>query len=116
MRASTADMAGLAVLDPEIEEAAKVVMNRRGLRLTRHRRTILATIALADHPMSTAEALTNDHRHHLVCLVCGMVGDFIPSRRVEASIRAEARRLLNTIGFDASIHIFDVQGRCNRCR
>lgn len=56
MRASTADMAGLAVLDPEIEEAAKVVMNRRGLRLTRHRRTILATIALADHPMSTAEA------------------------------------------------------------
>ena len=85
-------------------------------RSGRTSRPILATIALADHPMSTAEVLTNDHRHHLVCLACGMVGDFIPSRRVEASIRAEARRLLNTIGFDASIHIFDVQDRCNRCR
>jgi len=157
MSRSPAGPASRAIMDPEIEAAAKVVMSRRGLRLTRHRRTILTTISLADHPLSTAEvadgcgvplstayrnltqlvdggvvarvvggdrtayhelteALTNDHRHHLVCLVCGMVGDFVPSRRLEVSIRAEARRLLNTLGFDASMHIFDVQGRCNSCR
>ena len=47
----------LVTMDPEIEAAAKVVMNRRGLRLTRHRRTILTTISLVDHALSTAEVV-----------------------------------------------------------
>ena len=47
----------LVTMDPEIEAAAKVVMNRRGLRLTRHRRTILTTISLADHALTTAEVV-----------------------------------------------------------
>ena len=62
-----------------------------------------------------AEDLTG-HHHHLVCLGCGVVEDFIVpadlEARLESAFAVEAARS----GFIAEAHQLDLLGRCANCR
>jgi Fur family ferric uptake transcriptional regulator len=127
------------------------------LRLTQHRRSVLAALEDADRPLTTeevvqragvptstvyrnlaelveagvvvrvigagggdrhelAESFSQHHHHHLVCVECGIVTDFDPSRQLERLIDREVEALLDTDGFEVSHHVFDVRGRCRECR
>lgn len=58
----------------------------------------------------------HQHHHHLVCTECGIVTDFDPSAQLERLIDKEVQALLQTSGFEVTHHVFDVRGRCRRCR
>jgi Fur family ferric uptake transcriptional regulator len=62
-----------------------------------------------------AESVTGRHHHHLVCMGCGAVVDVtIPADlelRVESIITAIAER----VGFAATGHRIDIEGRCPSC-
>lgn len=63
-----------------------------------------------------AEQLSLHHHHHLVCTECGIVTDFSPSADLERRIADEVVHLLDHEGFEVTSHVFDVRGRCRRCR
>ena len=56
------------------------------------------------------------HHHHLVCVDCGVVTDFEPSRELERLIDREVAALLADHGFEPTEHLFDVRGRCRDCQ
>jgi len=58
----------------------------------------------------------HSHHHHLVCVECGIVTDFDPSPQLERLIAREITSLLASSGFEVTNHVFDVRGRCRRCR
>lgn len=62
-----------------------------------------------------AEPYSQHHHHHLVCIECGIVTDFDPSRQLERLIEREVAALLEHSGFEVSHHVFDVRGRCREC-
>jgi Fe2+ or Zn2+ uptake regulation protein len=62
-----------------------------------------------------AESFSEHHHHHLVCIECGIVTDFTPSRQLERLIDKEVGELLGSTGFAVEHHVFDVRGRCRAC-
>jgi Fur family ferric uptake transcriptional regulator len=127
------------------------------LRLTPHRRAVLAILEHSDRPLTAdeivqqsgvptstayrnlselvqagvvarvsgagggdrhelAEQFSEHHHHHLVCVECGIVTDFDASARLERLIDREIDELLASSGFEVVNHVFDVRGRCARCR
>lgn len=62
-----------------------------------------------------AEAFSDHHHHHLVCIECGIVTDFTPSIELERLIESEVAALPSSTGFEVSHHVFDVRGRCRDC-
>lgn len=62
-----------------------------------------------------AEELTGRHHHHLVCVGCGAVEDFVPPRRVEQSLADAVGTLTTATGFRAQTHRLDLLGTCASC-
>ena len=55
------------------------------------------------------------HHHHLICVSCGRVDDFVVSPRAERSVEAVLERAIGETGFRASGHRLDVVGTCAEC-
>jgi Fur family ferric uptake transcriptional regulator len=62
-----------------------------------------------------AEEFSRHHHHHLVCIGCGIVVDFEPTRQLERLIEREVAALSDASGFEVSHHLFDMRGRCREC-
>ena len=60
------------------------------------------------------EPLTG-HHHHLVCLECGLVSDFVVPDPEEAILERVLEAGAAAAGFQASGHRLDVLGRCPDC-
>jgi Fe2+ or Zn2+ uptake regulation protein len=55
------------------------------------------------------------HHHHLICLSCGLVDDFVVPARSERSLETILERAIEATGFQPSGHRLDVVGLCARC-
>ena len=55
------------------------------------------------------------HHHHLICVSCGRVDDFVVSSRGERSVEAVLERAIGETGFQAAGHRLDVVGICADC-
>lgn len=55
------------------------------------------------------------HHHHLICVTCGRVDDFVVSARAERSIEAALQQAVADTGFRASGHRLDIVGVCADC-
>ena len=55
------------------------------------------------------------HHHHLICVACGRVDDFVVSPRAERSIETVLGNAIGNTGFRASGHRLDVVGTCAEC-
>ena len=55
------------------------------------------------------------HHHHLICVECGRVDDFVVSSRAERSLETVLERAIGSSGFRASGHRLDVVGTCAEC-
>ena len=63
-----------------------------------------------------AEALTDHHHHHLVCVECGIVTDFEAPARLEKAMSQAVADVTSTMGFQVHNHRFDLEGICAKCR
>ena len=55
------------------------------------------------------------HHHHLICVTCGQVDDFVVSPRSERSIETVLVHAIGNTGFRPSGHRLDVVGLCAEC-
>ena len=55
------------------------------------------------------------HHHHLICVGCGRVDDFVVSSRGERSVEAVLQRAISGTGFRAAGHRLDLVGMCAAC-
>ncbi len=55
------------------------------------------------------------HHHHLVCIECGAVDDFVVSTTSEHVIEQALAGAIAASGFRPTGHRLDVLGRCSRC-
>jgi Fe2+ or Zn2+ uptake regulation protein len=55
------------------------------------------------------------HHHHLICVRCGRVDDFVVSPRAERSVEAVLERAIGETGFRPAGHRLDVVGTCAEC-
>jgi Fe2+ or Zn2+ uptake regulation protein len=55
------------------------------------------------------------HHHHLICVTCGRVDDFVVSARAERSLEAVLGNAVGATGFRPSGHRLDVVGVCAGC-
>jgi Fe2+ or Zn2+ uptake regulation protein len=62
-----------------------------------------------------AEDLTGHHHHHLVCVICGAVEDFIVPTEIEAMLDEALTSIAAGHSFAADAHRLDLMGRCGRC-
>jgi len=56
-----------------------------------------------------------EHHHHLVCLGCGLVSDFVVPDPEEAVLERVVDTGAAAVGFRPSGHRLDVLGRCQAC-
>ena len=62
--------------------------------------------------------LTEDiigHHHHLICLSCGGVDDFVVPPRTERTLDAALSKVIDATGFRAVGHRLDILGTCASC-
>jgi Fe2+ or Zn2+ uptake regulation protein len=62
-----------------------------------------------------AQDLT-EHHHHLVCLSCGHVDDFILPEAAETAVTMALQVAANSGGFRVEGHRLDAHGVCPRCQ
>jgi len=55
------------------------------------------------------------HHHHLICLSCGLVGDFVVPARAERNLEVVLEQAIGDTGFRPSGHRLDVLGVCALC-
>ncbi len=55
------------------------------------------------------------HHHHLICVRCGRVDDFVVSPKAERSIESVLAQAIGDTGFRPSGHRLDVVGTCTDC-
>jgi Fur family transcriptional regulator, ferric uptake regulator len=55
------------------------------------------------------------HHHHLICLQCGLVDDFVVPARAERNLETVLERAISETGFRPSGHRLDVVGLCAQC-
>lgn len=55
------------------------------------------------------------HHHHLICLSCGVVDDFVVPVRAERNLETVLERAIAPTGFRPSGHRLDVVGVCAHC-
>ena len=55
------------------------------------------------------------HHHHLICVTCGRVDDFVVSPRSERNIETVLVHAIGNTGFRPSGHRLDVVGVCAEC-
>jgi Fe2+ or Zn2+ uptake regulation protein len=55
------------------------------------------------------------HHHHLICVSCGRVDDFVVPPRAERTVEAVLEQAIGNTGFHAAGHRLDVVGTCAQC-
>ena len=55
------------------------------------------------------------HHHHLICVSCGRVDDFVVPPKAEKTIESVLERAIGVSGFRPSGHRLDVVGTCADC-
>ncbi|MEZ5261826.1 MAG: transcriptional repressor [Acidimicrobiales bacterium] len=55
------------------------------------------------------------HHHHLICVACGRVDDFVVPARTEKTLDAALERVVSSTGFVAAGHRLDIIGTCAAC-
>ena len=55
------------------------------------------------------------HHHHMICVGCGRVDDFVVSHEAERSLASVLSRAIGESGFRLSGHRLDVVGLCTTC-
>lgn len=55
------------------------------------------------------------HHHHLICVACGRVDDFVVPARTERTLDAALERIVSSTGFVAAGHRLDIVGTCAAC-
>lgn len=55
------------------------------------------------------------HHHHVICIECGAVDDFVVAARAERSLDAAIAKALEDTGFRPAGHRLDVLGTCADC-
>lgn len=55
------------------------------------------------------------HHHHLICVACGRVDDFVVPARTEKTLDAALAQVVSSTGFLAAGHRLDVIGTCAAC-
>jgi Fur family transcriptional regulator, ferric uptake regulator len=55
------------------------------------------------------------HHHHLICVSCGRVDDFVVPARTERTLESALERAVGDTGFVAAAHRLDVIGTCAAC-
>jgi Fur family ferric uptake transcriptional regulator len=62
-----------------------------------------------------AEAVTEQHHHHLVCTGCGLVLDYEPPAALERQVVIGLDAVARRSGFTPESHRLDLFGRCADC-
>ena len=55
------------------------------------------------------------HHHHMICVGCGRVDDFVVSTQAERGLASALKRAVSDTGFRPSGHRLDVVGLCPTC-
>jgi Fur family transcriptional regulator, ferric uptake regulator len=55
------------------------------------------------------------HHHHLLCLDCGLILDYLPPRDIEELIELMAPRVAEAAEFRVTRHSLDLGGVCSDC-
>ena len=55
------------------------------------------------------------HHHHMICVGCGRVDDFVVSKQAERGLASVLERAVSETGFRPSGHRLDVVGLCPTC-
>jgi len=83
---------------------------------------VLEEVGIVQKVVSTDDRarfeLTEDlmgHHHHLICVSCGRVDDFVVSRSAELRLEEVLAAAIGSTGFTASGHRLDVVGTCADC-
>ena len=56
-----------------------------------------------------------EHHHHLICVACGSVEDFLTPPRIEQMLDRAMTEIGHETGFDPSHHRLDMVGICGDC-
>jgi Fur family ferric uptake transcriptional regulator len=56
------------------------------------------------------------HHHHLICVQCGVVADFVVPAAAERALNATLARAAKVGRFRLTAHRLDALGTCDRCR
>ena len=56
------------------------------------------------------------HHHHLICIKCGVVADFVVPTDAERTINGTLEKAAKQGGFRLTGHRFDALGLCKRCK
>jgi len=56
------------------------------------------------------------HHHHLICVKCGVVADFVVPSEAERTINDTLEAAAKRDGFRLTGHRFDALGLCNSCK
>jgi len=56
-----------------------------------------------------------EHHHHLICVACGSVEDFLTPPRIEQMLDRAMTEIGRETGFDPSHHRLDMVGICGDC-
>lgn len=62
-----------------------------------------------------AEALTDDHHHHLICTTCGSVTDFELPPKLERALDQAFATIAAAADFTIDGHRLDLVGSCASC-
>lgn len=101
-----------------VQELLRKLASRRVVinKVTVYRKLeLLHTLGVIQEVLLSGEKkyyeLAREHHHHLVCLSCEQVIDWVPD---ESILKREERRLERQ-GFHVAYHSLELFGRCKRC-
>jgi len=69
-----------------------------------------------DHARFELDEYFIGHHHHLICVRCGVVADFVVSAAAERSLNATLARAAKRGKFRITGHRLDALGTCSGCR
>ena len=55
------------------------------------------------------------HHHHMICVSCGRIDDFVVPPRAERTVESVLERAVSSTGFRTAGHRLDVVGMCAEC-
>ncbi len=102
----------LLALEPSLAQSSAY----RNLAILQEVGAVERIVTHDDHARyELAEALTEDHHHHLICTTCGMVRDFELPDEIERSLEGAAQTTAASADFRVEGHRIDLLGSCTVC-
>jgi len=84
--------------------------------------TVLEAVGVVQKVVSTDDRARYElseelmgHHHHLICVSCGRVDDFVVPTRSERTLEAVLERAIGDTGFRPTGHRLDIVGMCAAC-